>query len=47
VNRKKEKGLSGGKKFGPPPKKGPNPQGLELNGKKLSKKLTKKSNKIR
>ena len=24
------KGLSGGKKFGPPPKKGPTPQGLNI-----------------
>ena len=26
----KRKGLSGGKKYGPPPKKGPNPQGLNI-----------------
>jgi hypothetical protein len=33
------KGLSGGKKYGPPPKKGPNPQGLKLkNVKKLLRK---------
>ena len=30
------KGLSGGKKFGPPPKRGPNPQGISLrNAKKF------------
>ena len=28
--REKRKGLSGGKKFGPPPKSGPNPQGLNI-----------------
>jgi|TARA_Y100000004_G_C8611049_1_gene284692 hypothetical protein len=27
VSSKKRKGLSGGKKYGPPPKKGPDPQG--------------------
>jgi len=26
-SKNKRKGLSGGKKFGPPPKKGPDPQG--------------------
>ena len=28
--REKRKGLSGGKKFGPPPKKGPIPQGIKV-----------------
>ena len=28
----KRKGLSGGKKFGPPPLRGPNPQGLKTGG---------------
>ena len=36
--REKRKGLSGGKKFGPPPKKGPNPQGITVP-------LTKRKNK--
>jgi hypothetical protein len=37
------KGLSGGKKSGPPPKKGPNPQGISLkNAKKLLRKSIKK-----
>ena len=37
------KGLSGGVKSGPPPKKGPNPQGLKLkNAKKLLRKTLKK-----
>ena len=30
TTREKRKGLSGGKKFGPPPKKGPNPQGITV-----------------
>jgi len=38
--RTKGKGLSGGVRYGPPPKKGPNPQGLELNH---AKKLLRKS----
>jgi hypothetical protein len=29
--REKRKGLSGGKRFGPPPKRGPQPRGLKLN----------------
>ena len=34
--QKKRKGLSGGVKSGPPPKKGPNPQGISLrNAKKF------------
>ena len=37
------KGLSGGKKSGPPPKKGPNPQGISLkNAKKLLRKSIRK-----
>ena len=40
------KGLSGGVKFGPPPKKGPNPQGIKImrsdNGKKRLRKSTRK-----
>tara|TARA_R100000152_G_C6628323_1_gene76740 strand:+ start:493 stop:615 length:123 start_codon:yes stop_codon:yes gene_type:complete len=34
------KGLSGGKKSGPPPKRGPNPQGISL---KNAKKFLRKS----
>ena len=30
--RNVRKGLSGGVKYGPPPKKGPNPQGLKMGG---------------
>ena len=41
------KGLSGGKKFGPPPKRGPNPQGIKLPKPKLPKILTGKPNSIR
>ena len=33
-NREKRKGLSGGKKFAPPPKRGPNPQGITVSTKK-------------
>ena len=37
------KGLSGGVKSGPPPKKGPNPQGIKLkNAKKLLRKTNRK-----
>ena len=37
------KGLSGGVKKGPPPKKGPNPQGITLQyAKKLLRKFTRK-----
>ncbi len=37
------KGLSGGKKFGPPPKRGPDPQGVSLkNAKKFLRKSFKK-----
>ena len=32
--REKRKGLSGGKKFGPPPKRGPNPQGIKVSNKR-------------
>ncbi len=32
--REKRKGLSGGKKFGPPPKRGPNPQGIKVSTKR-------------
>jgi hypothetical protein len=40
----KRNGLSGGVRYGPPPKKGPNPQGLELNhAKKLLRKSFKKN----
>ena len=43
----KRKGLSGGVKFGPPPKRGPNPQGIKIvrskNGKKLVRKPSRKS----
>jgi len=28
--QKNKRGLSGGKRFGPPPKKGPNPQGISV-----------------
>ena len=40
MSREKRKGLSGGKKYGPPPKRGPNPQGIKV-------KLQKKSFSIR
>ncbi len=41
--QKKRKGLSGGVKFGPPPKRGPNPQGIKLkNVKKQLRKAIKK-----
>ena len=33
----KRKGLSGGVKFGPPPKRGPNPQGIKKLGRKMQK----------
>jgi|TARA_R100001460_G_scaffold11770_2_gene27311 hypothetical protein len=37
------KGLSGGVKSGPPPKKGPNPQGIKLkNDKKFVRKIVRK-----
>ena len=37
------KGLSGGKKYGPPPKKGPNPQEIKIkDAKKLLRKTLKK-----
>ena len=37
------KGLSGGKKSGPPPKRGPNPQGIKVqDGKKLLRKSFRK-----
>tara|TARA_R100000654_G_scaffold23918_1_gene46406 strand:+ start:1071 stop:1196 length:126 start_codon:yes stop_codon:yes gene_type:complete len=32
--REKRKGLSGGKKSGPPPKRGPNPQGIKVSNKR-------------
>ena len=38
-SREKRKGLSGGKRFGPPPKRGPNPQGIEVSTKKRSKRV--------
>jgi len=38
--QKKRKGLSGGVKSGPPPKRGPNPQGISL---KNAKKFLRKS----
>ena len=37
------KGLSGGVKFGPPPKKGPNPQGIKIMRSKDGKKRLRKS----
>ena len=33
-SREKRKGLSGGKRFGPPPKRGPNPQGIKVSYKR-------------
>ena len=39
----KRKGLSGGVKFGPPPKRGPNPQGLQIMRSKDGKKRLRKS----
>ena len=41
----KPKGLSGGVKFGPPPKKGPNPQGINIVRSKNAKKLLRNSRK--
>ena len=41
-NQNKRKGLSGGVKSGPPPKRGPNPQGLKRKEFKSVKKNTKK-----
>ena len=38
----KRKGLSGGVKFGPPPKRGPNPQGINMVRSKNAKKLVRK-----
>ena len=39
----KRKGLSGGVKFGPPPKRGPNPQGILVkNAKKFVQKFVSK-----
>ena len=38
-SREKRKGLSGGKRFGPPPKRGPNPQGIKVSTKKRSKRV--------
>ena len=32
--QKKRKGLSGGVRYGPPPKKGPNPQGIKVSERK-------------
>ena len=43
MRRNNEKGLSGGKRYGPPPKKGPNPQGLIIaQAKKFLRKASKK-----
>ena len=41
----KRKGLSGGVKFGPPPKRGPNPQGINMGGSQNAKKLLRKPSK--
>ena len=39
LRKNNEKGLSGGVKSGPPPKKGPNPQGITVkNAKKVLRK---------
>ena len=41
--QKKRKGLSGGVRSGPPPKRGPNPQGITVkNAKKILRKSYKK-----
>ena len=40
MRRNNEKGLSGGVKSGPPPKRGPNPQGIKVQD---AKKLLRKS----
>ena len=42
MTRSNEKGLSGGVPSGPPPKRGPNPQGLTEKKFKSVKKYTKK-----
>jgi hypothetical protein len=41
----KRKGLSGGVKFGPPPKRGPNPQGIKMVRSKNAKKLVRSARK--
>ena len=41
--RNVRKGLSGGVKFGPPPKRGPNPQGLQIMRSNDGKKRLRKS----
>ena len=43
--RNVRKGLSGGVKYGPPPKKGPNPQGIKMVRSKNAKKLVRNSRK--
>jgi len=43
LRKNNEKGLSGGVKSGPPPKKGPNPQGIVVkNAKKVLQKSQRK-----
>ncbi len=43
MTKSNEKGLSGGKRYGPPPKRGPNPQGITIaKAKKLLRKAVKK-----
>jgi hypothetical protein len=42
MTRSNQKGLSGGVHYGPPPKRGPNPQGLTEKKFKSVKKYTKK-----
>jgi hypothetical protein len=39
VEKKMDGGLSGGKRFGPPPEKGPNPQGLKITKAYLGKEI--------
>tara|TARA_X000001382_G_scaffold109642_1_gene85895 strand:+ start:870 stop:1013 length:144 start_codon:yes stop_codon:yes gene_type:complete len=42
LRRNNEKGLSGGVKSGPPPKRGPNPQGINIVRSKHAKKFLRK-----
>ena len=43
MRKNNEKGLSGGVKSGPPPKRGPNPQGISVkHAKKVLRKLKRK-----
>ena len=45
LKRNNEKGLSGGVRKGPPPKRGPNPQGIKVVRSKHARKFLRKLNK--